>query len=243
MRPKRLPMSVAAIAAFVALTAAGTLLAQGVPPPMTFFITSDGPGNGADLGGLTGADAYCQALAEPVGGGDFTWRAYLSATGDGVVHARDRIGTGPWHNAEGVLIAESVEHLHSDSNNLNKETALTEGGGIVNGRGDSPNRHDILTGSQLDGTAFDGADDTTCGDWTSSDEGSAWLGHHDRQGGGDNPTSWNSAHGSRGCSQSNLAGTGGDGLIYCFAVDAGTAVEGRSWGGIKSAGDRVGARR
>lgn len=133
---------------------------------MTFFITSDGPGNGADLGGLAGADAYCQSLAEPMGGGDLAWRAYLSDTGEnGIVHARDRIGSGPWHHAEGVLAADSVEHLHSDENNLTKETGLTEGGGIVNGRGDSPNRHDILTGSQPDGTGFEGGDDLTCEGW------------------------------------------------------------------------------
>ncbi len=202
---------------------------------MTFFITSDGPGNGADLGGLAGADAYCQTLAEPVGGGDLTWRAYLSDTGEnGVTHARDRIGSGPWYNAEGVLIAGSVEDLHGDNNNLNKETGLTEGGGIVNGRGDSPNRHDILTGSRQDGTAFEGDDDLTCEGWTSSNVGSAQLGHHDRTGGGADPTSWNSAHASRGCSQSDLEGTGGDGLFYCFAIDSETAVEEGSWGGLKA---------
>jgi hypothetical protein len=206
---------------------------------MTFFITSDGPGNGADLGGLAGADAYCQSLAEPVGGGDLTWRAYLSARGaGGIVHARDRIGTGPWHNAAGVLIAESVEHLHGDGNNLTKETGLTELGGIVNGRGDSPNRHDILTGSQLDGTVFSGDDDLTCGDWTSRSAGSAQLGHHDRSGGGANPTSWSSAHASRNCSQSGLVSTGGDGLFYCFAIAPATAVEELSWGEMKAAADR-----
>jgi hypothetical protein len=201
---------------------------------MTFFITSANPGSGADLGGLAGADRYCQSLAGPVGGGDLTWRAYLSTSGNNgpTVHARDRIGSGPWHNAEGALIANDVEHLHSENNNLDKDTALTEGGGIVNGRGDSPNRHDILTGSQLDGTAFEGQE-LTCGDWTSGDDGSAQVGHHDRIGGGANPTSWNSAHGSRGCSLANLQGTGGDGLFYCFAIAAGTAVAPASWGHLK----------
>lgn len=189
---------------------------------MSFFITSVGPGNGADLGGLEGADRHCQLLAEEAGAGDRTWRAYLSTTGSengSVENARDRIGQGPWYNANGVLVAEDVDQLHSDDNNLGKETSLDENGEEVNGRGDDPNMHDILTGSQLDGTAFSGDDDTTCSDWTSSGEGSAQVGHHDREGGGDNPTSWNSAHGSRGCSQADLQGTGGNGLYYCFATD------------------------
>ncbi|MEX0769569.1 MAG: hypothetical protein WD035_02490 [Balneolaceae bacterium] len=189
---------------------------------MSFFITSAGPGNGADLGGLEGADRHCQVLAEAEGAGDRTWRAYLSTSGTGsdpAVNARDRIGQGPWYNANGVLVAEDVEDLHSEDNNLGKETSLNEKGEIVNGRGDDPNMHDILTGSQLDGTAFSGDNDKTCSNWTSSGEGSAQVGHHDREGGGDNPTSWNSAHGSRGCSQSDLQGTGGNGLFYCFAAD------------------------
>jgi len=189
---------------------------------MSFFITSAGPGSGADLGGLDGGDGHCQSLAEAVGAGDRSWRAYLSVSeyDSGVPsHARDRIGAGPWHNAKGVMIASDIDHLHGDDNNLNKQTALNEHGEMVNGRGDTPNRHDILTGSQLDGTAFSGDTDTTCGNWTSGGEGSAQVGHHDREGGGDNPSSWNSAHGSRGCSQSDLQGTGGDGLFYCFAVD------------------------
>ena len=196
--------------------------AQNAGPKMSFFIVSSGPGNGADLGGLAGADARCQMLARAVGGGERTWRAYLSATASGgqaAVNARDRIGRGPWFNAKGVQVARDVGDLHSDNNNLTKETQLNEYGLMVNGRGDSPNRHDILTGTQLDGTAFSGGDDTTCGNWTSHGEGSAQVGHHDRTGGGKNPTSWNSAHGSRGCSQENLQGTGGDGLYYCFAVD------------------------
>ena len=189
--------------------------------PMGFFITSNGPGNGADLGGLAGADAHCQDLAAAVGAGNRTWRAYLSAqaTNDQpAVNARDRIGPGPWHNALGVIVANNVDELHGD-NNVNKQTALDENGNVVNGRGDSPNRHDILTGSQLDGTVVPGNSDSTCSNWTSSGSGSAMVGHHDRTGGGGNPTSWNSAHGSRGCSQSNLRGTGGDGLFYCFAAD------------------------
>lgn len=186
---------------------------------MSFFMTSAGPGNGANLGGLAGADQHCQSLAEAVGAGERTWRAYLSTTGQAGVNARDRIGPGPWYNSKGVRIAQNVADLHSDSNNLTKETQLNEKGGVTNGRGDSPNRHDILTGSQLDGTAFSDDDDSTCGNWTSNGEGSARVGHHDRQGGGQNPTSWNSAHGSRGCSQENLQGTGGDGLYYCFAIN------------------------
>lgn len=186
---------------------------------MSFFITSTGPGNGADLGGLEGADQHCQMLAEEAGAGDKTWRAYLSTT-DPVVNARDRIGDGPWYNANGVKVAEDVDHLHSDDNNLNKENSVDETGEMVNGRGDDPNMHDILTGSTLEGTAFEGDEDTTCSDWTSSaEDGSAQVGHHDRTGGGANPTSWNSAHGSRGCSQANLQATGGNGLFYCFAID------------------------
>ncbi len=186
---------------------------------MSFFITSVGPGNGADLGGLEGADQHCQMLAEEAGAGDKTWRAYLSTT-DPVVNARERIGEGPWYNANGVMVAEDVDHLHSEQNNLNKENSIDENGEIVNGRGDNPNMHDILTGSTLDGMAFESNEDTTCSDWTSSaDDGSAQVGHHDRTGGGANPTSWNSAHGSRGCSQANLQGTGGNGLFYCFAID------------------------
>lgn len=187
---------------------------------MTFFLTSAGPGDGANLGGLDGADAHCQKLAESVDAGDRTWRAYLSTGGGSgeTVNARDRIGEGPWYNAEGVMVAKDTDQLHGE-NNLTKETVLNEKGETVNGRGDDPNRHDILTGSELDGTAFSGDDDRTCQNWTSSGSGSAQVGHHDRQGGGENPTSWNSAHASRGCSQEDLRGTGGDGLFYCFAID------------------------
>lgn len=189
---------------------------------MNFFLTSEGPGEGADLGGLEGADRHCALLAYRAGFGDLTWRAYLSQTataGSTAVNARDRIGSGPWFNYRGVQIAKDIADLHGDSNNLNKETALTDKGQPVNGRGDSPNQHDILTGSQADGTALAGDTDTTCSNWTSSGEGSALVGHHDRQGGGPNPTSWNSAHGSRGCSQENLQATGGNGLFYCFAIN------------------------
>ena len=188
----------------------------------TFFITSVGPGQGGDLGGLAGADAHCQALAEAEYAGDHTWRAYLSTTVAGTepaVHARDRIGAGPWYNAEALLIAANVATLHGDNNNLNKERATTERLDQVNGVGDDPNQHDILTGSRPDGTAFAGTDDTTCGNWTSSGDGSAQVGHHDRRGRGDGLNSWNSEHASRGCSQDELVSTGGAGLFYCFAID------------------------
>ena len=203
------------------------LLIVGAPPAraqsgtMSFFITSAGPGNGADLGGLEGADAYCTKLATSVGPSSLTWRAYLSAkaaNGKPAVNARDRIGTGPWYNAKGVLVARDLAELH-DSTHVNKRTALTEKGDTVNGRGDTPNKHDILTGSALDGTLMTDTLDTTCGNRTSSaTDGSARVGHFDRQGGGPNPTSWNSAHPSRGCGLANLRATGGDGLIYCFGL-------------------------
>jgi hypothetical protein len=190
----------------------------------SFFITSVGTGNGADLGGLAGADAHCQKLASAAGAGGKTWRAYLSTQGKETINARDRIGKGPWYNAKGVQIASDVNHLHGASNNVNKETALDEKGQPVQGRGDKPNRHDILTGSRTDGTAFAGGDpDMTCGNWTrSGTEGAAVVGHHDRAGPSNDPwaTSWNSSHQSRGgCSQKALIGTGGDGLFYCFAAN------------------------
>ena len=181
-----------------------------------FFITSVGSGKGADLGGLEGADKHCQSLAQAAGGGGRTWRAYLSAGGAKAVNAKDRIGSGPWQNVKGVVVATSVADLHSDANKLSKENSLTEKGAVVNGRGDTPNTHDILTGSNLDGTLA--GDTLTCNNWTSSAEGSAQVGHHDRQGGGQNPTSWNSAHASKGCSQEKLVATGGAGLFYCFAA-------------------------
>jgi hypothetical protein len=197
-------------------------LSQNADEKMSFFITSAGSGNGAALGGLAGADQHCQTLAKAVGAGRRTWRAYLSAGASGgqaAVNARDRIGKGPWYNSKGVMVAKDVADLHSESNNLKKDTSITEKGEIVNGRGDTPNQHDILTGSQLDGTAFTDSADHTCSNWTSSADGSAQVGHHDRQGGGANPTSWNSAHGSKGCSQANLVGTGGSGRFYCFAIN------------------------
>ncbi|MGH6793218.1 MAG: lectin [Methyloceanibacter sp.] len=204
---------------------AGAQAQQADAESMTFFVTSAGPGQGADLGGLEGADRHCQELAEAVGAGGRTWRGYLSTQASGgepAVNARDRIGQGPWQNAEGVMIAQDVDELHG-ANNLSKETALDEQGEIVNGRGDEPNRHDILTGSQPDGTAFAEGEDRTCGNWTlSGAEGAAMVGHHDRMGLRDDAPSrsWNSSHPSRGgCSQEALQGTGGDGLFYCFAAD------------------------
>jgi hypothetical protein len=192
-----------------AVTAQGTL---------SFFITSAGSGKGADLGGLAGADAHCQALAKAAGAGTREWRAYLSTTaanGQPAVNAKDRIGSGPWFNAKGVQVAANVADLHSDNNKLSKENSITEKGEVVNGRGDTPNRHDILTGSNLDGTGS-GA---TCNNWTSSaGDGSATVGHHDRQGGGANPTSWHSAHPSKGCGLDNLRATGGEAYFYCFAA-------------------------
>jgi hypothetical protein len=188
-------------------------------PPMSFFITSVGPGDGGNLGGLEGADAHCQQLAAAVGAGGRTWRAYLGTQGVTAEHARSRIGSGPWYNAKGVMVAQDVADLHSDNNKLSKENSLSENGGVINGRGDTPNTHDIITGSQADGTAFHGVEDLTCNNWTSNGEGAAQVGHHDRQGGGDAPTSWNAAHASRGCSQEDLVGTGGAGLFYCFATD------------------------
>nr|WP_238552068.1 hypothetical protein [Herminiimonas sp. CN] len=192
--------------------------------PMTFFVSSSNPGKGADLGGLEGADRHCQALANAAGAGNHTWHAYLSASATAAtpaVNARDRIGTGPWHNAKGVLIAKTIDELHAN-NKINKQMALTEKGEMINGRGDTPNMHDILTGSQPDGRAFAGDPDMTCGNWTKSgSEGAAMLGHHDRIGLQDDDASksWNASHSSRGgCSLDALASTGGAGLLYCFAV-------------------------
>jgi hypothetical protein len=190
---------------------------------MNFFVTSAGPGGGANLGGLAGADRHCTELARAAGATGFEWHAYLSATATEsapAINARDRIGTGPWFNYAGVQVAKDLDDLHGESNNLTKATILTEKGAQVNGRGDQPNMHDILTGSGLDGRVVSGEGDTTCRNWTSSAaEGSALLGHHDRQGGGQNATSWNSAHGSRGCGQSNLQATGGNGFFYCFGIN------------------------
>ena len=194
--------------------------------PMTFFITSVGTGKGADLGGLEGADKHCQSLAAAAGAGDRTWRAYLSTQGKAlndtnVVHARERIGSGPWHNAKGVRIARNIEELHGN-NNLTKETGLDEKGQPVNDRTMKPNKHDILTGSRPDGTPFPPFPDMTCANWTSSGaEGAAMTGHHDRAGPVPHAwaTSWNSSHSTRGgCGQEALRSTGGDGLFYCFAA-------------------------
>ena len=186
---------------------------------LSFFITSAGPGKGADLGGLAGADAHCAALAKAAGAGNRVWRAYLSTTavdGKPGVNAKDRIGSGPWFNAKGVQVAASVADLHSDNNKLSKENSLNEKGAVNNGRGDTPNRHDIMTGSNLDGTATT----ATCSNWTTGAQagGGAQVGHHDRQGGGQNPTSWNSAHATPGCSIEELRKVGGEGFFYCFAA-------------------------
>jgi hypothetical protein len=201
--------------------------AQAQSADTSFFVTSTGIGNGGNLGGLPGADNHCQTLAQAAGIGARTWRAYLStqaADGQPAVNARDRVGKGPWKNIKGVVVAKDVAELHG-TNNINKETALTEKGETVNGYGDKPNRHDILTGSQPDGTAFSGPDDRTCRNWTSSTQGAAMLGHTDLNGPATNPTvkSWNAAHPSRGpdggCSQADLVSTGGAGLLYCFAAN------------------------
>jgi hypothetical protein len=184
--------------------------------PLGFFLTSNGPGNGADLGGLAGADAHCEMLAEKVEAGDREWRAYLSTQGSNAVNARDRIGSGPWYNANGRLVGRDVNELHSYGTRVSMREAVAENGAIIPGGGYAPNRHDILTGSQPDGTAYPAGDDMTCNNWTSSGAGTARVGHHDR-------AAWNSAHPSRGpdggCSQNDLRSTGGDGLFYCFATD------------------------
>jgi hypothetical protein len=203
-----------AILGALLVVAGGAQLTIAQDNAMSFFLTSAGPGQGANLGGLAGADAHCQSLAEAAGAGSRTWRAYLSTD---TVNARDRIGSGPWHNANGDLIATDVDALHSDKANIDKETAVDENGNVVNGTGDSPNRHDILTGTRVDGTAFDDGEDHTCSNWTNSGEGSAHVGHHDRLARGEPGSPWNDAHPSRGCSQADLQGTGGDGLFYCFA--------------------------
>jgi hypothetical protein len=221
------------VALAIALAAGSYLvLAQqpgrgGPPQPMSFFITSAPKGEGANYGGLAGADAYCQQLATAAGrGAPVTWHAYLSTQGPGAVNARDRIGNGPWYNANGALVGRGVAQIHGDDINdarmgviFGKQMSLTEKKGIVNGVGDMPNQHDILTGSQPDGRAYTDGMDHTCSNWTSSADGmgSAQLGHSDKQGGGNG--SWNSTHASRGCSQANLVSTGGAGLLYCFAVN------------------------
>lgn len=185
---------------------------------MTFFLTSVGPGDGGNLGGLPGADIHCTNLAEAAGSTGKTWRAYLSTTGDDGVDAKDRIGDGPWYNANGVLASENVANLLSGDNNLGKDGSISERGEVINASGDSPNRHDIITGTEADGTASEDSADTTCGNWTSNSNGAAIVGHHDKNGGGANPTSWSSAHKSRSCSLSDFRALGGDGLFYCFAI-------------------------
>jgi hypothetical protein len=211
------------LASVALLSLGGSAAGQAQQSEMTFFITSAGSGKGGDLGGLSGADQICQLRAQSAGAGGKTWRAYLSTQGAGAVNARDRIGNGPWQNAKGVVIAKDVAELHG-KNDITKQTALSEKGEMVNGRGDSPNMHDILTGSQPDGTAFSAGEDRTCGNWTKSGQGAAMLGHHDRQGLRDDDASksWNSSHPSRGpdggCRQNDLKSTGGNGLLYCFAT-------------------------
>jgi hypothetical protein len=215
------------IMGFASVALASLTLSASAPAQqsnMTFFVTSVGIGQGAHLGGLPGADRHCQQLAQAVGAGNRTWRAYLSTQATGgtaAVNARDRIGRGRWQNAKGVVIAANVDELHSNKNKLTKETALDEKGGVVNGRGDTPNMHDALTGTQANGTAFPAAEDRTCGNWTKSGTGAAMLGHIDRQGLRDDEASrsWNAAHPSRGCSQPDLVSSGGAGLFYCFATN------------------------
>ena len=182
------------------------------PPPMTFFVTSNGPGKGGDLGGLAGADAHCQMLATAAGAGNRTWRAYLSTQGQNAVNARDRIGKGPWHNKQGVEVAKSVDQMHGITHAFSMDRIITEEGDLIPNGQFSPNRHDILTGSTLDGKAYPAGQDMTCNNWTSSTTGKARVGHHDR-------AQWNSAHDSQGCTQAQLRASGGDGLFYCFAAN------------------------
>jgi hypothetical protein len=226
MRKSQQPLSMIALL-ILGSCAAIAQQNQAPPQPMSFFVSSAGPGKGADLGGLAGADRQCQTLAQAAGAGSRTWHAYLStsaADGQAAVNARDRIGSGPWYNAKGAVVAKSLADLHGDNldaarlgNNISKATVLTEKGETIKGFGDTPNTHDILTGSMPDGRAYADGMDHTCKNWTSSDAGTAQLGHFDRTGGGN--TSWNSAHPSRGCSQQNLVSTGGAGLLYCFAAN------------------------
>lgn len=222
MKPvKALPVLLASL---TACATGSSTTAPAQPSDMSFFVTSVGTGKGADLGGLAGADAHCTALARAAGSNKTSWHAYLSTTapgGEAGVDARSRIGKGPWKNAKGVVVAKSVEDLHSPNNNLNKQTALTEKGEPVSGRGDAVNTHDMLTGSDPDGNYSTAGADTTCGNWTSSGDGSAIVGHHDRMGLKEtrHMKSWNSSHGTRGCSQDALKSTGGAGLFYCFATD------------------------
>jgi hypothetical protein len=225
MKKRSVKISVSTAASLTLLAFGLSTSAPAQQAAMTFFVTSVGVGKGADLGGLAGADAHCGRLAQAAGSTGKTWRAYLSTQGNGAVNARDRIGNGPWQNAKGVVVAKSVDDLHSANNNLTKQSSLSEKGEVINGRGDTPNRHDVLTGSTPEGRSIAGSDDRTCGNWTKSGAGSAMLGHADRQGlRDDEPSkSWNSSHPSRGpgggCSQDDLKSTGGDGLFYCFAAN------------------------
>ena len=204
-------MKLMVVAIGLSVLGSGLAFAQEAPP-MTFFLTSVGSGEGADLGALAGADAHCQMLAEGAGAGDHTWRAYLSTQGANGVNARDRIGPGPWHNARGVLVGQNIDEIHGMGHRFTAMTMLDQQGRMIPGGGYAPNRHDVLTGSQPDGTAFPAGEDMTCGNWSSSSTGKARIGHHDR-------AAWNSAHDSRGCSQEELRASGGDGLFYCFAAD------------------------
>jgi hypothetical protein len=208
------------IALVAAATSFSTINSQ--ENEMSFFITSAGSGDGANIGGIADADAHCATLASAAGSRGKTWRAYLSAhatNNSPHINARERIGFGPWYNAKGVQVALNLNNLHSQFMDLGKANSLDENGNMVKGRGDTPNQHDILTGSSLDGRTIDDGENHTCNNWTSNDAGTAAVGHFDRTGGGQNPTSWNSAHGSRGCSQEDLVGTGGNGYFYCFAID------------------------
>jgi hypothetical protein len=212
-------LPIIASVSFLALGASAPVQAQ--QSPMSFFVTSVGLGKGGDLGGLAGADRQCQSLAQATGAGSKTWHAYLSTQGPSAVNAKDRVGTGPWFNAKGVQIASNVADLHSQNNKINKESALDEKGNIVNGRGDQPNKHDMLTGTQQDGTAVPGAEDATCSNWTSSTDGqgNAVVGHHDLNGNTNGPNFWNYSHKTPGCAPANLQRVGGAGLFYCFAVN------------------------
>jgi len=224
MNTKRALIAVTATVGVLALTGLSGVAQQQSeePPEMGFFVTSAGIGDGANLGGLAGADAHCQALADAAGSGQRTWRAYLSTQGDGAVNARDRIGDGPWANANGLIMATSVSSLHHDNSNFNWEHSLDENGEQFPSRIDGDpdfTEHDVLTGTQIVGTAFTEDDDRTCGNWTSNNEGSAMLGHADRYSFTTPGSPWNAAHPSRGCSQDDLVATGGAGRFYCFAID------------------------
>ena len=225
MKFRRTLMAISASAGVLALPVQSVLAqpaSDEAPPPMGFFITSVGLGDGGNLGGLAGADAHCQDLAEAAGAGDRTWHAYLSTQGPNAVNARDRIGEGPWANAKGLIMATSVENLHYDNSNFNWEHTLDENGNQFASRIDGDpdfTEHDVLTGSRIDGTAFPAGEDQTCSNWTSNSEGSARVGHADRYSFSTPGSPWNSSHGTPGCTQENLVSVGGAGLLYCFAID------------------------